>query len=72
MSLGVPADRVPARTAAFTFYLGTHQPSWLTRLDLHLHLPPTPSWLPQAAGRPHAWALDSGAFSELAQYAVGP
>lgn len=49
-----------------TFYLGTHQPGWLTRAgvplfisDVRLRVYKT---LPRAAA---AWALDSGGFSEL-------
>ncbi len=51
------------------FYLGTHQPAWLGRLDLPLFISHRRlagyRTLPVAR---HAWALDSGAFSELAQY----
>jgi len=51
------------------FYLGTHQPAWLGRLDLplfisHRRLSGYRS-LPVAR---FAWALDSGAFSELSQF----
>lgn len=50
------------------FYLGTHHPTWLNRIDVPLfvarqRLPKKK--LPRAMGR---WALDSGAFSELNQH----
>lgn len=49
-----------------TFLLGTHQPGWLSRLNVPLfvsrrRLAPYRT-LPRAAG---PWALDSGGFSEL-------
>jgi hypothetical protein len=53
----------------FRFYLGTHQPGWLARLDIPLFVSHRRlrayRVLPVAR---RAWALDSGAFSELAQY----
>ena len=53
----------------FTFYLGTHQPAWLGRVSVPLFISHRRlagyRTLPVAH---HAWALDSGAFSELAQY----
>ena len=52
-----------------TFYLGTHEPSWLARLDVRLFVSHRRLWrlrgLPRARCR---WALDSGAFSELSMY----
>jgi len=61
--------KLPAGRPGFTFYLGTHQPAWLGRLDLplfisHRRLSGYRS-LPVAR---FAWALDSGAFSELSQF----
>jgi hypothetical protein len=52
-----------------TFYLGSHQPGWLAKLDVPLfvsrrRLAPYRT-LPRAAG---PWALDSGGFSELSLY----
>jgi len=51
------------------FYLGTHQPGWLARVDVPLFVSHrtlrTRRRLPRAAG---AWALDSGGFTELALY----
>lgn len=49
------------------FYLGTHEPSWLARTEVplfvsHVRLRGRHSF-PRAAGR---WALDSGAFSVVA------
>jgi hypothetical protein len=52
-----------------TFYLGTHHPSWLRQLGIPLFISHRRlsgyRKLPKARG---SWALDSGAFSELAQY----
>jgi hypothetical protein len=52
-----------------TFYLGTHQPAWLTRLDVPLFISDRRlkdrKTLPVARG---PWALDSGGFTELQQY----
>ena len=53
-----------------TFYLGTHQPSWLTSSKFplfisHKRLARYKRRLPVARCR---WALDSGAFSELSTY----
>jgi hypothetical protein len=49
------------------FYLGTHQPGWLARVDVPLMVSHrtlrTRRVLPRAAG---PWALDSGGFTELA------
>ena len=52
-----------------TFYLGTHQPAWLGRVNLPLFISHRrlASYRTLPAAR-HTWALDSGAFSELAQY----
>ena len=51
------------------FFLGTHQPGWLarTRVPLFVSYKRLKSYkaLPKATSR---WALDSGAFSELADY----
>jgi hypothetical protein len=52
------------------FYLGTHETAWLERTDhplfiSHVRLAMRNGALPRARGR---WALDSGAFSELAQH----
>lgn len=53
----------------FTFYLGTHEPAWLARLDFPLFVSHRRLCryrrLPVAR---HHWALDSGAFSELVAY----
>jgi hypothetical protein len=49
------------------FYLGAHMPSWLPRVDVPLFVShrrlTDRRTLPRAVGR---WALDSGAFSEVA------
>lgn len=52
-----------------TFYLGTHMPSWLTRVEfplfvMHRRLVGRRT-LPRAIG---PWALDSGGFSELQMF----
>jgi hypothetical protein len=51
------------------FYLGTHEPSWLTRTDYPLFLSRRRlarlKTLPRARGR---WALDSGGFTELSMF----
>ncbi len=51
------------------FFLGTHQPGWLCRLDVPLFVSHrtlrTRKRLPRARCR---WALDSGGFTELALY----
>lgn len=53
----------------FTFYLGTHEPSWLGRTDVPLFVSARrlarQKRLPRAICR---WALDSGGFSELSLY----
>ncbi|MCA1708594.1 MAG: hypothetical protein LC808_37070 [Actinobacteria bacterium] len=58
-----------SRTGGITFYLGTHQPGWLSRVHVPLFISHRRlacyQTLPIAR---HAWALDSGAFSELSQY----
>jgi hypothetical protein len=60
----------PAVTAAdVRFYLGTHHPAWLARLDVplfvsHRRLRDRRS-LPRARA---GWALDSGGFTELAMH----
>lgn len=50
----------------FTFFLGTHHASWLTRTDVPLFISRRAldgrTTLPRARGR---WALDSGGFTEL-------
>lgn len=58
-------------TAGFTFWLGTHRPSWLKRSDVgvplfvsHVTLRPYKT-LPRAVG---PWACDSGGFSEVAAF----
>lgn len=52
------------------FYLGTHETSWLERLDVplfvsHRRLARLKRWLPVART---GWALDSGGFTELSSY----
>jgi len=52
------------------FYLGTHEPAWLARIAgplfvSHRRLARRPYRLPRAAT---AWALDSGAFTEVSQF----
>jgi hypothetical protein len=51
------------------FYLGTHEPAWLTRTTVPLFVSrrrlARRKSLPRAVGR---WALDSGGFTELAMY----
>lgn len=52
------------------FYLGTHEPHWLGRLDVplfisHRRLARFHGALPRARG---PWALDSGGFTELSLY----
>lgn len=51
------------------FYLGTHRPHWLRLYDLPLFVShrtlKTYKTLPRAL---HAWALDSGGFTELSSY----
>lgn len=51
------------------FYLGTHMPAWLARVDAPLFVSHrrlmARRTLPRAIGR---WALDSGAFTEIAQH----
>lgn len=56
----------------FTFYLGTHLPTWLSSLDLPLfvsrnRLCRIKRKYPKARGR---WALDSGGFTELSQHGL--
>lgn len=61
--------------SSFTFYLGTHEPSWLERIDVPLFVSvrrlrkrksdQLRRRLPTPVGR---WALDSGGFSEIDQY----
>jgi hypothetical protein len=52
-----------------TFYLGTHEPSWLTRTEIPLFVSRRrlcrQKSLPPARG---PWALDSGGFSELSMF----
>lgn len=52
------------------FYLGTHMPNWLAKIDVPLfvsrrRLAKVRKRFPRARGR---WALDSGGFSELSLY----
>lgn len=51
------------------FYLGTHMPCWLGRLDVPLFVAAQRlrgrKTVPRAVGR---WALDSGGFTELSKY----
>lgn len=52
------------------FLLGTHEPAWLARVDVplfvsHRRLARRPYRLPRARTD---WALDSGAFTEIAQH----
>uniref|UniRef100_UPI003F491E71 deazapurine DNA modification protein DpdA family protein n=1 Tax=Nonomuraea sp. CA-251285 TaxID=3240002 RepID=UPI003F491E71 len=60
------STRASGTASRFTFYLGTHMPSWLGRLDVPLFVSHR-----RLAGRktfPRArapWALDSGGFTEL-------
>lgn len=53
-------------TPGFTFFLGTHHASWLTRTDVPLFISrrslENRATLPRARGR---WTLDSGGFTEL-------
>lgn len=53
-------------TAVFTFFLGTHHASWLTRTNVPLFISRRSlegrRTLPRARG---SWALDSGGFTEL-------
>jgi len=54
---------------AFVFYLGTHEPSWLSRVRVPLFV--SHRRLARYRRLPVArcpWALDSGAFSELTTY----
>ena len=55
------------------FYLGTHQPGWLTRTDVPLFISEMRlrdrKSLPRAQG---AWALDSGGFSQLSLHGAWP
>ncbi len=58
-------------TGGTRFYLGAHHANWLARVDVPLFVSHRrlaelgPGALPQARG---PWALDSGAFSEIAEY----
>ncbi len=69
--IGAPRyDSCQARSSqGLTFYLGTHEPAWLGRLSIPLFVSHRRlaryRKLPVARCR---WALDSGAFSELAAY----
>ncbi len=56
-------------TSVFRFFLGTHQPSWLPISDVPLFV--SRVRLQRYKTMPRArclWALDSGAFSEIATY----
>jgi hypothetical protein len=64
-----PAIEPPSNSAPL-FHLGTHEPSWLARVDVplfvsHRRLCRRPYRLPRAST---PWALDSGAFSEIAMF----
>src|SRR5690348_3500846 len=52
-----------------SFYLGSHQPNWLTKVDVPLFISHKRlcryKTLPKAKTR---WSLDSGAFSEIAKH----
>lgn len=50
------------------FFLGTHRPSWLGRVDVPLFV--SRRTMPSKSLRPALapWALDSGGFSELSMY----
>lgn len=51
------------------FYLGTHQPAWLRRLDVPLFVSRrTLHGIRRLYRGTAPWALDSGAFTELKQY----
>jgi len=58
-------------TGGTRFYLGAHHANWLARVDVPLFVSHRrlaelgPGALPRARG---PWALDSGAFSEIAEY----
>ena len=54
-----------------TFWLGTHEPSWLARLDVPVPLFVSHRRLARRRSMPQArtaWALDSGGFSELSLF----
>jgi len=52
-----------------TFYLGTHEPSWLGRVDVPLMVSRVRLIRGRTAPRAQVpWVLDSGAFSELVKY----
>jgi hypothetical protein len=56
-------------TEGFRFYLGTHHPGWLSRLDVPLFV--SNRSLSEMKTLPRArapWALDSGGFTELSMY----
>jgi hypothetical protein len=49
------------------FLLGTHQPTWLRHVDIPLFVSHTRLHRQRRLPRAHCqWALDSGAFSEIA------
>lgn len=51
------------------FYLGTHEPSWLGRLDVPLFVSHRRlAGLRRAPAAVAGWALDSGGFSELSMF----
>lgn len=63
------ADQPSWLRRRFTFYLGTHEPAWLARVTFPLFV--SHRRLCRYRRLPTArcdWALDSGAFSELAAY----
>lgn len=54
---------------SFTFFLGTHRPYWLGKLDFPLFVSRrTLSLLKKLPRATAEWALDSGGFSELSMY----
>jgi hypothetical protein len=52
------------------FYLGTHEPRWLTRLEVPLFVSRTRLGRLGVSGKPgkSPWAMDSGGFTEVVQY----
>lgn len=56
-------------TQSFTFYLGTHQPAWLARVDVPLFISRRRIYMMKRLPRATCnWALDSGGFSELSLF----
>lgn len=62
-------ERQPVVRAAAVFYLGTHQPGWLTKAGVPLFISHRRlagyRRLPRARA---GWALDSGGFSEMSMF----